>query len=812
MNRHNIYIIPSIYFVVSAVWIFFSDSILLLFDFDKHELFVFAIVKGFLFVIITSLIIYFLIRRYFNALLESNERYKILIENSPFGIFVQQNNKFSYVNNSLTKMIGGGSPDDFIGRSIYELFHPDYHELIRERIHILNDKKQAVNNLEEVILDQYGNKIHVEVSAVPIRFQNQNGVLVFVHNIEERKHHQKRLEESEKQFRAALTEFPLPTMIHDESGTVRFINKTWSEITGYVLDEIPTVDHWTDKVYGADKDSIRTTIHSLYEENQRVYEGEFTIITKEGKTRLWEFQSAPLGNDEKGIRLFLSVANDLTEKREQEDILNALLENAPLIIAYCNSDWECKWVNKQWQQSLGWELGEIQNNNVLNILFTDEQTNQSVLEFVERADGNWHDLQPQTKKGNFIESMWLNIRIPNGFNILLGVDITERKSLEDQLRQSQKMEAIGRLAGGMAHDFNNILMVINGRSDFALEDIPPEHSAYKEIIAIKDAAQRAASLTRQLLAFSRKQIIKPEILNLNTLIQNLDKMIRHLIGEDIELIYHYDSSLHNIKADQGQIEQIIMNFVVNSRDAMPHGGKITFETRNVYFDQQYVDRHYTVEIGHFVMLSVADTGTGMDQDTKEHIFEPFFTTKKEKGTGLGLATVYGIVKQNKGFIFVYSEPGMGSTFKVYFPSDEEQTTLQDVSASTTPELFYGEETILIAEDEEQVRDVIHRALTRYGYTPLLAKDGQEAVELFEKHADEIDMLLTDVVMPGMSGRELAIRILQQKPQLSVLYISGYTENAIVHHSGLDESISLIQKPFSSHTLAQKIREILDENL
>ncbi|MHB1013263.1 MAG: ATP-binding protein [Desulfobacteria bacterium] len=389
------------------------------------------------------------------------------------------------------------------------------------------------------------------------------------------------------------------------------------------------------------------------------------------------------------------------------------------------------------------------------------------------------------------------------------IDITERKKLEEQLRQSQKMESVGRLAGGIAHDFNNLLTVITGYSELLLSQLGEKSPLCKEVEEIKGAGERAASLTRQLLAFSRRQVLQPKVLVLNEVVSNIEKMLRRLIGENVELRTVLGTGPWSVKADPGQIEQILVNLVVNARDAMPGGGKLTIETDNVFLDEEYSRGHPPVRPGQYVMLAISDTGVGMDEKTMSRIFEPFFTTKGlGKGTGLGLSTVYGIVKQSGGYIWVYSEPGKGSTFKVYFPRTEDrQEDLQKVVLSV--EDLRGEKTVLIVEDEESIRNLACTVLGEYGYSVLPAQDGEDALRVAGEYAGEISLLLTDVVMPRMGGRELYDRIRQRHPEIKVLYMSGYTDDAIIHHGVLEEGTAFLQKPYSPVSLAQKVKEVLE---
>ena len=393
---------------------------------------------------------------------------------------------------------------------------------------------------------------------------------------------------------------------------------------------------------------------------------------------------------------------------------------------------------------------------------------------------------------------------------LFAEDVTERRALEQQLQQSQKMEAIGRLAGGIAHDFNNLLMVISGYSEFLLDRLGPDPALRGPAQEIAGASQRASSLTRQLLAFSRKQMLAPKVLDLNGVVTENLKMLTRVIGEDIDLVMVPAPALGAVRADAGQIDQVIMNLAVNARDAMPSGGKLTIETSNVSLDEEYARFHAPLRPGDYVMLAISDTGLGMDSETQSHIFEPFFTTKGPKGTGLGLSTVYGIVKQSGGYIWVNSEPGKGTSFKIYLPriaerAEPAQVVAANESAFTEP----GTETILLAEDEANLRYLARQFLEKQGYKVIEAADGAVAMQIAVAHEGVIHLLLTDVIMPGMNGRELAQRISEIRPQTKVLYMSGYTENVIGHNGTLDAGVRLLQKPFTLRDLKSKVREVLD---
>ena len=387
-------------------------------------------------------------------------------------------------------------------------------------------------------------------------------------------------------------------------------------------------------------------------------------------------------------------------------------------------------------------------------------------------------------------------------------DITERHKLEAQLQQAQKMDAIGKLAGGVAHDFNNLLMVISAYAELMQGSLAAEHPLRRNVTEIMGAAERASDLTRQLLAFGRKQMQALRVLDLNSVIRDISRMLPRLIGEDIELLIVPGADLGKVKADTGQIEQIVMNLAANARDAMPRGGRLTIETSNVRLDESYLQSHSMVPPGDYVLLTVTDAGEGIAQEHLAHIFEPFFTTKEEgRGTGLGLATVYGIVKQNRGFIWVYSEPGMGTTFKIYLPRVR-RAAGETTAIPLAKKVPRGWETILLVEDEVAVRKSEEEFLKLNGYTVLTAGDGEKALSAARQHTGPIHLMITDVVMPGMGGAELAQRLLAERPRLKVLFVSGYAENTVVNHGAIDMTARFLQKPFSLRSLARKAWEVL----
>jgi len=402
-------------------------------------------------------------------------------------------------------------------------------------------------------------------------------------------------------------------------------------------------------------------------------------------------------------------------------------------------------------------------------------------------------------------------RNQSGLFLLLITDITNRKNLEEQYRQLQRLESIGKLAGGIAHDFNNILTIIKGSTAMALSGIEEGNPAYDNLYNIQRASERAESLTQQLLAFSRRQLLQPRVLDLNEMIRNMKPRIENLLGNDIHVVNNLDEKSGSVKADQEQIENVMINLGLNARDAMPDGGTLTIETVPMTLDENYMRGRPMVKPGPYVMLGVSDTGYGMDNAVQAHIFEPFFTTKeKGLGSGMGLATVYGVVKQSNGYIWVYSEVGKGSTFKIYLPQVTDTTYPEETAVPSDKDLR-GSETVLVVDDEAEVRSLVSEMLRFYGYKVMEAPNASNALMIFEKYKETIDIILTDVVMPQMSGLDLVERILPDYPQTRVLFMSGYTDNVIVEHGLLDKSKNFIQKPFNAKALIQKLRATLDES-
>jgi two-component system cell cycle sensor histidine kinase/response regulator CckA len=515
----------------------------------------------------------------------------------------------------------------------------------------------------------------------------------------------------------------------------------------------------------------------------------------------------------------LGIAQDITDRKKTEGKLRqlaAIVESSHDAIISKTLDG----IIQTWNGGAEWMYEYSAAEAIgkpISILFPLEQRDEipEILEKIKRGEIMWNLETRRTKKdGKQIRIALTVSPIKDGLGRIVGAsaigrDMTESKQMEEMFRQAQKMEAVGRLAGGVAHDFNNLLSVIIGYSEILLDRVGQDVKMRSQCEEIKKAGERAASLTRQLLAFSRQQVLEQKVLNLNTSVGEIEKMLQRLIGEDIELRTSLDPALGSVKADPGQIEQVIMNLVVNARDAMPQGGKLIIETSNVELDEEYAIHHPPITAGRYVLLAVADCGVGMSEETKARIFEPFFTTKElGKGTGLGLATVYGVVKQSGGFIWVYSEPGQGSVFKIYLPrvdGSEEQVR----PSKSAPELLRGTETVLLVEVEESVRKLTRSLLEESGYTVLEADNCAQAAEIAKRHHDPIHLLLTDVVMPGMNGPAVADQILPIHSETKVLYVSGYSSSFGSQTGLVPAGANLLQKPFSRAALLRNVRDVLE---
>lgn len=605
---------------------------------------------------------------------------------------------------------------------------------------------------------------------------------------------------------------------------VSLINKKGCEVLGYSKNEIIGKDWFDHFIPENMRDEVKITFEKILKGEIKPFEYfENPVLTKQGNERFIAWHNTVL-TDKKGRTIgTLSSGEDITTRKLAEE---ALKESEQKYRSFVEDDLTGDYIstpegkilfcNPAFLRIFGFTFVEEALNFNAKLLYPTIQDMENFLTHLkQKRKLENYEMQLRTRHGrplNIIANVIGNFDEQGELVKIKGYiyDITEYKKLEEQFRQAQKLEAVGRLAGGVAHDFNNLLSVIDGYSQMLLEGLPRDNSLRKNVEMIRKAGERAESLIGQLLAFSRKQVLQLCILNLNKLVTNLEKMLGRVIGEDIDLVTIKDPDLKNIKADPNQMEQVLMNLAVNARDAMPNGGKLIIETQNVELDEDYMQQHPVVKAGSYVMLAMSDTGTGMNAEIKSNIFEPFFTTKEEaKGTGLGLSTVYGIVKQSDGYIWVYSEPGKGSTFKIYLPQVKEAAA-EEIPVKPKAKSLQGSETILLVEDDDQVRDVGEMILSNYGYKVLKAQNGEEAIKISEQYKSAIQLVITDVVLPGISGKNLADQMAASQPEMKVLYVSGYTGDAIVRHGILDAGVFFLSKPFGPEKLLQKVRDVLDE--
>jgi two-component system cell cycle sensor histidine kinase/response regulator CckA len=608
-------------------------------------------------------------------------------------------------------------------------------------------------------------------------------------------------------------------------------NSYWSDETYRILGLVPgsapaSYELFMSCVHPEDVDRLTRTLNSLFARNVD-WAMEYRIVRPNGEVRWVAGQGEAVYDRASASIHYVGVMLDITERKEAERALwrsqeqmAAVTEAAMDAMITIDEELIIRGFNRVAETVFHYRASEVQGQPV-NCLLPQRYRNahaNHIRRFGQTGTTNRRMNEFSTVMALSAEGVEFPIEASISqvelegqklYTVILR-DISDRKRLEAQLMQAQKMEGIGRLAGGIAHDFNNLLTAILGYAELAVEELDAGSAVRGYLENIQNASERAAGLTSQLLAFARKQIIAPRVLSLNGLVQNVYGLLRRLIGEDIEIVTVLAEGLWSVKADAAQFEQALVNLAVNARDAMPEGGKLTIETVNVTLDADYIRVHPEILPGDYVMLGVSDTGVGMSEAIQQHIFEPFFTTKGPgKGTGLGLATCHGVVKQNGGHIWLYSEPGVGTTFKIFLPRSEE-TAVAPLPAEVhnTPR---GTETILVVEDEPMVRSLAVEALRLLGYRVLEAGDGMAALQIAHAYASPIHLLLTDVIMPQMSGRQLAERIQALRPEVKVLYVSGYTDNTIVHHGVLDSGMAFLQKPYSPLTLANKIREVLEQD-
>jgi two-component system, cell cycle sensor histidine kinase and response regulator CckA len=644
-----------------------------------------------------------------------------------------------------------------------------------------------------------------------------------VQDITDRKRTEENLGTNESRYRRIVENTSEGVWIYDGAGNTTFMNSRMAEMLGCAVED--AVGH---SIFAfMDKAAVQEGRERLARRKRGLAErGDFRLTRRDG-TDLWvSLHTDPLMDPAGNFEGSLALVTDITDRRRADqtrNLLASIVASSDDAIISRGVDGIIHTWNRGAERLTLYSAEEAVGKSI-GMLYPPEQATEMAINRA-RVDGGQSIDQVEMviarRDGSRVDiSLTSSVLRDEGGNICgvssIARNISEKRKsdaalrrTEEQLRQAQKMEAIGSLAGGMAHDFNNILSVILSYTSMIADDLKPSDPLRADIDEVHKAGLRATALTRQLLVFSRQQMLQPIVLDLNQIVSGVSKMLGRLLGEDIELSFLTSALAGKVHADPGQIEQVIMNLVVNGRDAMPHGGNLTIETANITIDEMYAAHHAGVIPGDYVMMAVTDTGTGMDAATIERIFEPFFTTKdKSKGTGLGLSTVYGIIQQSGGHISVYSELGKGTTFKVYLPRTDRVAGIQPPPPAD-PISLRGTETILLVEDQEQVRTVMQSILRKQGYNVLEAQNGGEAFLLCEQFSARIHMLVTDVVMPRMSGRQLAERLAQLRPEMKVMYVSGYTDDTIVHHGVIDAGMAFLQKPIMPASLLAKVRQVLD---
>jgi len=753
----------------------------------------------------------------------SEEFYRSLYENISECIFildVTPDQRFQVVSfnpaeeravGMTTAQVAGRFTDDILRTDVAEQVNRNYLRCVEER---------RVIRYEEV-LDLPKGQVPFFTTLIPLaapdgRIHRIIGLAV---EATERQRAQDALEASERRFRALIENSMDLVVVMGADGRFKYSSPSVSRLVGYAPGELRGQDAFG-YVHPDDVLRVQAAFGQVLQPATPAIRETFRFRHKDGSWRVLESVVTNLLS-EPTVAGIVTNSRDITDRTSAEEALRrseaefrGLIERAPIGIYRAAPDGRFLTANPALIRMLGYQwIEEMLTLDLARDVCADDEACDKLAEALAqgeaRTEARW-----KRKDGSVI-TVQLSVRAVRGpAGEIEGVeglvqDVTEQRSLETQFRQAQRLEAVGRLAGGVAHDFNNILTAIGGYSELLLETYGASDPRRADLEEIRAGAVRATRLTRQLLAFSRKQILQPRVLDLNEILRALDRMLRRLIGEDIKLEMALDTHLGAVRADPGQIEQVVLNLAVNARDAMPSGGRLTLETATVDLDPAYVREHPEASSGRHAMLAVSDAGVGMDAETRSHLFEPFFTTKEQgKGTGLGLATVYGIVKQSGGHIWVYSEPGRGTTFKIYLPQVDEAPEDLTLPAPVQPAVG-GRETVLLAEDDASVRAVVADVLTQRGYRVLRASDGQTALELARGQPGTIHLLLTDLVMPGMTGRELADALAAERPGLRALYMSGYTDDTVVRHRVLEEGMPYLQKPFTGQALASKVREVLD---
>ena len=741
--------------------------------------------------------------------------------------FKDTENRILRVNKRAAE-IAGKPVEEIEGKPSLEIFPQEAAKYYSDDLEVIHSGAPKLG-IVETLRNREGKELRVQTDKVPVSNKDGKvvGIVVMAQDITERKRTEEALRQSEEQFRAMFELASVGIAQADPyTGQWLRVNKKICEITGYSIGELLQM-HVRDITHPEDWQSDWEAFQRVVRGEAPDYRMEKRYIRKDGALA-WVNVNMTVIRDAAGQpKRTVAAIEDITERRraaealrESQQIIREIINAIPVRVFWKDKNLVYLGCNAIFARDAGFaDPKDIIGKDDFQMGWRNqaEKYRADDRQIIESGCSKLFIEEPQTTpEGNTITllSSKMPLRSSQGeISGLLGtyMDITGRKRLEAQLLQSQKMETVGKLAGGIAHEFNSILTTIIGHAEFLLNDLPAESPLANNATEISKAAGRAAMLTRQLLAYGRKQFLQPETLDLNQVITDMEGVFQHLMGKDVDTRIVPAPGLQAVRADAGQIEQVIMNLAINARDAMPGGGKLTLETANVSFDQDSVGRFPELKPGDYVMLAITDTGTGMSAEVKAHAFEPFFSTKGVgQGAGLGLSTCYGIVKQSGGHITVYSEFGRGTTFKIYLPQVEPAPKIS-LPRLDSPDLQRGTETILLVEDDSALREMAATMLRRLGYTVLAAADGIEALSLKQQRDNgHIDLLFTDVVMPHMSGKELADRVRALYPHIRILFTSAYTENAIVHQGVLNQGVKLLQKPFTPSALARKLREVLDE--
>jgi two-component system, cell cycle sensor histidine kinase and response regulator CckA len=752
------------------------------------------------------------------ALRSSEERYRTLVQTLPDAVTVTNTaGIITYASPAALRLYGDYAAEDVLGLPLFPWIHPDSQQAAERRFNdILSGG--VISGEEFVLLRKDGSSFVGEINAT--RLQDKAGlpigVILIVRDISERKRAEEALKASERRYQDLTETSPVGIFRTDATGYTTYVNPFWCSLSG-LSGEDALGNGWLAAVHPEDREKIAGGWSSAAAEKQSS-DAEYRFLRPDGSI-VWVMGQAVPDTDARGkIVGYVGTITDITDRKRAEEsrrLLSHTMESITEIATITDLENCLTFVNDSFVKTYGYTREEVLGKHI-GFLWSPNNP-PSLLDEILRASqtGAWKgEILNLTKAGREFPLSLHTSQVKDERGNILGLvgiseDITARKQLEAQLQQAQKMEAVGRLAGGVAHDFNNMIAVILGYANLMETSLNPLDPLRKNVQAIMTAAERSAKLTRQLLAFARRQVITPVPLNLNESIGQLQKMLVRLIGEDIDLQIRPGDSLWNVKIDPTQVDQIMTNLATNARDAIDDVGSITIVTTNVSINDETPGTQADFVPGDYVQVTFSDSGKGMDSETRDRIFEPFFTTKPEgKGTGLGLATVFGIMKQNNGFIRVYSEPGIGTSFTLYFPRFH--GTVAAVAENRDDKPLIGSETLLIVEDEDQLLDLSCAALEQYGYTVLRANSPGEAILLCERQASRIDGLITDVILPGMNGKELRDRLAGMIPGLKVLYMSGYTADIVAHRGILEEGTYFLQKPFTPLSLVRKVREVLDK--